>query len=101
MCNWTSNTKHALYFSMYLPEKFRNLSMLQTSSSMEEIVVLFWQPLGHLDYSIIITSMVPKWTTILSQNSISGYIPTHSCILLDHPVLNLDHALAFCTSAAH
>jgi hypothetical protein len=42
-----------------------------------------------------------KWTTVLFQNSINGYIPTHCFIWLDHPVLNLDHALAFCTSAAH
>lgn len=30
-----------------------------------------------------------KWTTILFQNSINGYIPTHCCIWLAHPVLNL------------
>lgn len=54
-----------------------------------------------IDFSTIITSVVPKMDHCFFQNSINGYIPTHCCIWLAHPVMNLDHALAFCTSAAH
>jgi hypothetical protein len=59
---------------------------------------------NHLDTLTILPlshQWCQKWTTILSQNSISGYIPTYCCIWLDHSVLNFDHALEFCTSAAH